>query len=1356
MSDLSISLLGPFVASLGDRPLYKFRTNKVQALLIYLVVEAKLVHRRESLMNLLWPDLPQPSAQVNLRQTIYRLRQAIPEVSSKQGKKLVPFLIADRQTVQINPDAAYDLDVAAFTEQIETDPTQAITLYRDDFLSDFYLSDSNEFEEWSQTQREVLRRQVVDTLETVTTECLQTAAYDEAQTYAWKQLEIDNLREIAYRQLMIALMQSGQRSAALAQYHTCRDRLRDELGVEPTAETTTLYQQIKANSLPREVQPVQQEAEVKNGRFHTYLFTDIESVTQLWDRHQQEMIPALHRHNTILEEQIEQHGGRILDLHGDKVRAVFANGRPLACALAIQEAFGREEWGRIGELRLRLGLHGAVVGDDKAAMAQTGPITSAAWGGQILASKLIHDSLPLPDSAFWRTFGEHQLDPGDPPQPLYGLLHPDLPHQSFASPRTVSPSETSVPSLTATSVSPHNLPQQPTPFIGREEELVALDDLLADSETRLITIVGPGGMGKTRLALAAAEGQLTRTGVFSDGIFFVHLAPLRTTDQMIPALADALNFSLEGSWQENRPDRMLSDSRPAREQLLDYLRHKKLLLVLDNFEHLLEGVALVTEILEAAAQVQVLVTSRERLQLREEQVYPIQGFEFPTWETPEDALQYTAVRLFLQAAHRVQPNFTLTTADLTSLTHICQAVGGMPLGLELAASWVDMLSLSDIATELQNSLDLLETDVRNMPQRHRSIRAVFDYSWQQLTETEQAIFVQFAVFRGGFSRVAAQKITGTSIRTLANLVNKSFLQYNQQQDRYILHELMRQYAAEKLTGDEEAAMAIRNQHSHYYCAALKHQEHKIRIGNPQEALIQIEADQENARAAWYWAVEQATITNVDRAINGLCIFYDWRDRFHDGKTICKAASQKLRQLPASPTTQRVLAKTLIWYGRFLSYTGQPDAIKTIAQEAISLLEQAEQAGEDVRAERAFALLISRSFLPFEADNRQKVWERIEQSLVLFRQLGDQWGEFNAYDALGHVARHMGNYHEAKHRFERNLTVARSQQNQWEIIRALEQLGWVARDLVAYDEAQQLFEECLALSRTENNLWGMNRAFEALAYLAIFQGAFAIGSRCLQQAYAISRDNGFRSDMVNELVDIAVAQWLSGQFQEAQASVLEAKTVGNQVGYPWAIAAPDIFHGEILALMGQYETARGQLQQGMSLMGTTVPNPYLMGRAYRAMGWLELVSGRYGQAQDWFEQSTKMYQSMGDDEAVAWTAAGTSYALMGLNNVVEARQVVADALWTAVELQAFIPLLFLLPITTLLLVKEGQDKWVERLQVLALRVPFLAKAPLLADLVWSQLPSLKKKPLVEETVLTDLRREIWTAVSQLLAEDTLAQ
>ncbi len=1339
---------------LGEQPLYKFRTNKVQALLIYLVMEAEQVHRREALMSMLWPELPQPSAQVNLRQTIYRLRQAIPEVSPKKGQKAVPFIISERQTVQINPEADFFLDVAAFAAQIERDPAQAVALYRDDFLSDFYLSDSNEFEEWAEVQRESLRRQTLDALDTLTENALQTAVYDDAQTYAWKQLEIDKLRESAYRQLMIALMQSGQRSAAIAQYHICRDHLRDELGVEPTAETTALYQQIQANTLPQAAQPEIKEAKVSNGRFYTTLLTDIEGVVQLWDQYQQEMIPALHRYNTILDNLIHQHGGRILALQGDRVSAVFENGRPLACALAIQEAFGQEKWGRIGELRIRIGLYGGLA--EETAVGENLPmnkaITAAAWGGQILASAAVHDSLKLPDGAYWQDFGDHQLDEDEPPQPLYGLLHPDLPHQSFPPVRSLSQPEAVLPVATTL---PHNLPQQTTPFIGREEELRALDALLADPKTRLISIVGSGGMGKTRLALAAAEAQLTNAAAFPHGVFFVHLVHIQTADQMIPAIVRALKLPLDSDRQDSRSDQLPGEPLTSREQLLDYLRHKQMLLILDNFEHVLEGAVLVSEILQMAPQVQIMVTSRERLQLLEEQIYPIQGLNFSDWEQPEAALHCPAARLFSQAAHRVRPNFTITADDLPALARICRAVDGMPLGLELAASWVDMLSLPDIADEIQNSLGLLETEMRNVPARHRSIRAVFDYSWQQLNANEQTVFAQLAVFRGGFTRTAAQKITNASIRTLSNLVNKSFLQFNRQRDRYELHELVRQYAAEKLAENETRETAVRTQHSHYYCKLVQHRKNQLKAGQPQAALAHIEADQDNARAAWDWAVEQGDVAGIDLAISGLCRFYDMRDRLYDGLAICEAASQRLRQLPESPTLQRVLAKTLTWYTRFLRYLGQIETIKNTFQEINTLLDRAEQSQEDVRAEKAFAFSTMGKFYAFEEENRQCAWEQLEQSLVLVRQLGDRYGEFSAQNALGNIARRMGNYHEARHRFEKNLHAARSQQNQMETVRALVQLGWVARDLVDYEEARRLFEECLALSQTENNVWGASRALEALAYLSILQGSFAVAADYIQQALAISRDNGFRSDMVKQKVNMAVTQWLSGRFAEAGEILTEAKILGNKLGYPFAVALPTIFYGELLALTNQHEAAREDIQQGIAKIRPDLASRlFLLGRAYRVMGWLELAAGHYGEAQDWFAQSADAYRSLDDEEAAAWTAAGWGHALFGLGSVEKAQKMVVDALWTAVELQAFIPLLFLLPITILLLDYQKEEEWRERLHNLVSREPFLASAPFFTEWVWSQLPPLKKTPPVEEENLAGLRRELWAAVSQLLAEDVL--
>jgi tetratricopeptide (TPR) repeat protein len=534
---------------------------------------------------------------------------------------------------------------------------------------------------------------------------------------------------------------------------------------------------------------------------------------------------------------------------------------------------------------------------------------------------------------------------------------------------------------------------------------------------------------------------------------------------------------------------------------------------------------------------------------------------------------------------------------------------------------------------------------------------------------------------------------------------------------------------------------------------VQHRENKLRAGHPQVALSEIEADQENVRAAWDWAVEQGNVVGIDQAVNGLGFFYVFRDRLYDGLAISEAANNKLRQLPESHINQRVLAKTLIWHGRFMIYLGQIEA-QTAIQEAMTLLEQAEQMSEDICAERAFALL-TLGHISFEEGERQQALQQFEQSLGLYRQVGDQWGEFNTHNALGNAARRMGNYQEARHRYEKNLNLARSQHNQWEIMRALLQLGWVARDLVAYDEARRLFEECLALSRTQNNLWGESRALEALAFLALFQGAFAAAGRYLEQAHVIARDNGIRSDMVDDKVNIAVSQWLSGYLEEAEDALAEAKAIGTELGYPWATAYTTIFYGELMALTGRYEVARENIQQGMVSIQRRLANPFVGGRAYRVMGWLELVAEQYGEAQDWFEQSLEAFRAMGDDEAMAWTTAGLGHAFYGLGNYEKAQKIVVDALWTAVELQAYITLLFLIPITTLLLDHQKQDKWRDRLHTLACRVPLLAKAPFFAQLVWSQLPPLKKAPPVEEENLAELRRELWAAVSQLLAEDVLA-
>jgi MalT-like TPR region len=272
---------------------------------------------------------------------------------------------------------------------------------------------------------------------------------------------------------------------------------------------------------------------------------------------------------------------------------------------------------------------------------------------------------------------------------------------------------------------------------------------------------------------------------------------------------------------------------------------------------------------------------------------------------------------------------------------------------------------------------------------------------------------------------------------------------------------------------------------------------------------------------------------------------------------------------------------------------------------------------------------------------------------------------------------------------------------------------------------------------------------------MFQGDFTAAERYIQQALTISRDNGFRSDMVKQSVNMAVTQWLSGRFDKAEVTLTEAKVLGNQLGYPFTSAFPTIFYGELLILTHKYEEARENIQQGITrIQPNFASHLFLLGRAYRGLGLLELAAGYFGDAQDWFEQSVEAYHSLGDDEAVAWTVAGWGHALYGLGSVEKAQKMVVDALWTTVELQAYIPLLFLIPITTLLLDYQKEETWRQRLHALSCRVPFLANAPFLTELVWSQLPPLNKVPPTEDENLAGLRRELWATVSQLLAEDIL--
>lgn len=432
---------------------------------------------------------------------------------------------------------------------------------------------------------------------------------------------------------------------------------------------------------------------------------------------------------------------------------------------------------------------------------------------------------------------------GISPQPeteqLYqAVLHREIPAAGRPAADVVSAVKRTAPSLPAFS----------TPFIGRRREVEQLISLLLDHDHRFVTLVGPGGTGKTRLAIQAASELI---GPFPDGVFFTQLGSLQSQDGIVQAVANSVGFSF------------YRDEKSRRRQLLDFLREKRLLLILDNFEHLLESSGLVTDILAHAPAVTVLVTSRVRLNLQGEQLCRVDGMQLPgkaeaaAWEEPEEQAQgFSALQLFVDRARLVRPGFALNRENIRPVLEICRLVQGMPLGLELAASWLELLPPEEIAGEIARSLDFLHTNQADVPDRQSSIRAVFESSWKLLSEMEKDAFLRLCVFSGDFSHAAARKVSGADLRALLGLANKSFLQ-QKEGGRFQLHELMRQYGEERLRMDPAAWRAAKNSHAEYYAGFVADQVPRICSPEQPAALQALEEELEpEIKTAWDWFVTE--------------------------------------------------------------------------------------------------------------------------------------------------------------------------------------------------------------------------------------------------------------------------------------------------------------------------------------------------------------------------------------------------------------------------------------------------------------------------------------------------------------------
>jgi predicted ATPase/DNA-binding CsgD family transcriptional regulator len=517
------------------------------------------------------------------------------------------------------------------------------------------------------------------------------------------------------------------------------------------------------------------------------------------------------------------------------------------------------------------------------------------------------------------------------------------------------------------------------PFLGRVPEIEEISALLDDPACRLVTLVGLGGIGKTRLAVEVAA---RKREVFPDGVFFVPLAPLNRVDDLLSAIADATPF------------RFHQEQRSPREQFLAYLREKqahRVLLVLDNFEHLLEGVELIADMLAVTTNLKILVTSREALNLQEEWVRPITGLAYPQHLNGDALDQYSAVQLFVERARRIRGDFALAQAS-QSVADICRLVEGMPLAIELAVGWLTTLQPADIAQELQHNLDILATRSRNLPERHRTLRSVFNQSWQLMSEGEREVFQQLSVFRGGCTREAAQVVAGASLQTLARLIDQSLVRLNAS-GRYEVHELLRQYGAEQLEAAGQTG-ATERAYIAYYLGMLHHLEPDIKAERQLAALDAIAADFENVRTAWQWAIQRQQFAALDQAVESLHWFADMRGRYHD---VVHLLQRAVEQFPPSPvqTQVHILRRIQARLVRLLVLSNLR-IVDDLRSQIDTCVEEA-RAGQD-RAEIGFCLLVSGIVVGWEAHgdlHKARAAALFEESAAVFEALGDPFYQADA-------------------------------------------------------------------------------------------------------------------------------------------------------------------------------------------------------------------------------------------------------------------------------------------------------------------------------------------------------------------------
>jgi predicted ATPase len=837
----------------------------------------------------------------------------------------------------------------------------------------------------------------------------------------------------------------------------------------------------------------------------TFLFTDVEGSTKLLHELGNAYADVLHEHRRLLREAFSTHEGVEVDTQGDAFFVAFGRASDAVAAAAdAQLALAG------GPMRVRMGLHTGeprVTEEGYAGLDvhKGARIAAVGYGGQVLLSQATQALV----DADVRDLGPHRLKDLSAPERIFQLEIDGLP--------------TEFPPLRTLEAGLRNLPAPRTSFVGRADELASIERMLDESDCRLLTLVGPGGVGKTRLALEAAARRIDR---YQHGVHFVPLVGVPAPDLLAPAVAESLQFQVDSA----------HSALPARDQLVDYLRERTTLLVLDNFEHLLDARDLLTQVIEQAPQVEMLTTSRERLQVQSEWVLQLEGLEVGNGNG--HARESAAVRLFVDRARQVDTGYTLSDEESPHVERVCRLVNGMPLGIELAAAWASTLPCSEIADEIERNLGFLETTMQDVPQRHRSLRAAFDQSWRLLLDEERRVFSRLAVFRGSFARDAAAAVAEAGLTELHGLVSKSLVR-RAELGRFELHELLRQYAAERLAAEQAELAEARERHARFYLGMIAARAEALLGERMMEARDELRVEVDNLRAAAEWAITQWSGDDARSVLSSLQVFF-WAHSWHEGSETFAQLADMLESSPGGPLDVGDASDVLLSALAYQTYLGSA-------------------LGYDEKLDA-----IARACLP------------VLRERGLTRELGVCLLALGTNDCYRDV------YAESAAKLEEAVDVARSVADHLVVAASLSWLGFVRLLLDDLGGAREAFEECHAVSAELGGPLMLGFALSKLGLLADAEGDYAKAIDLHLEARDVFARLGDQGGAGYTLSRASMSAYCLRDYEQAMQHALAGFEGFERANHRWGMTAALCRLGFAAAALGRFDEAREHLLRALEL------------------------------------------------------------------------------------------------------------------------------------------------------------------------------